>query len=110
VGASDRVVVVGAGFGVWRENQHVASGRWSDVTRMRVVRAPATSPAEMHLMLTLRNATELAIPESLPGFRSFVTAAEAALRGMQPSATWAATPSPSPPEGLVVFERGASRG
>ena len=110
MGASDRVVVVGAGFGVWHENQHVASGRWSDVTRVRVVRASPAPLGEMHLMVTLRNATELSIPESLPGFRSFVGAAEAALRGMQPSTTWAAAHDPSAPEVLVVFERGAGRG
>jgi hypothetical protein len=109
VGASDRVVVVGAGFGVWRENQHVASGRWSDIRRMRVVGAAPGSPGEMRLLLTLGNATEVSIPESLPGFRSFVSAAEAALRGMHPSATWNAAPSPPSPDGLVVFERSPSR-
>ncbi len=76
--ASGRVVVVGAGFGVWHDSRHVASGRWSDVQAIRMDDGGLTT------VLLLLDGTEVPVAGDLAGYDVFLVAAERALPGMRP--------------------------
>ncbi len=78
VHASGRVVVVGAGFGVWHDSRHVASGRWSDVQAIRI------DDGGLATVLLLRDGTEVQVTAELAGYDMFLVAAERALPGMRP--------------------------
>ena len=112
VNETDRVVLVGAGFGVWQGGRHQASARWSDVVRVRAFRARTPAGGGTYLGLALRDGSEVRVHDNVPGYQSFVTAAAAALPGMRPHAAWLAAlePSMDEDEGTVLFERGARRG
>ena len=101
--ATDRIVVVGAGFGVWIDNRHIASARWGDVTEVRVRKHDAAHKEGVDLVVVLRDGAEVAIEYNLSGYQSFLAAAEASLAGMrQPS-------NPVPGE-TILFKRGHVRG
>ena len=72
----DRIVVVGSGFGVWMDNRHVASGRWSDVTEMRESKPDEAHPDDMNVIVTLLDGTEVSIDSSMAGYQNFLSAAE----------------------------------
>ena len=103
----ERLVVVAAGFGAWRADRHLASARWADVLRVRTL-APTGGAPELTLALTLRDGSEFLAPASAPGFAAFVSAAEASLPGMLPSAAWLAA-APTATADVVLFERPARR-
>lgn len=73
---TDRIVVVGSGFGVWMDNRHVASGRWSDVTEMRESRLDESHPDDLKVIVTLLDGTEVSIDSSMVGYQNFLSAAE----------------------------------
>ena len=73
---TDRIVVVGSGFGVWMDNRHVASGRWSDVAEMRESKLDESHPDDMSVIVTLMDGTEVSIDSSMAGYQNFLSAAE----------------------------------
>ena len=73
---TDRIVVVGSGFGVWMDNRHVASGRWSDVSEMRESKPDESHPDDMNVIVTLLDGTEVSIDSSMAGYENFLSAAE----------------------------------
>ncbi len=75
---SGRVVVVGAGFGVWHDSKHIASARWSDVHAIRMDDGGLTT------VLLLRDGTEVPVAGDLVGYDMFLIASEKALPGMRP--------------------------
>jgi hypothetical protein len=81
VDGTDRVVLVAAGFGVWQAGRHLASARWTDVVRVRALRRDGETEPPV-LALKLRDGTEVLVQATLPGFGSFLDAAEKALPGM----------------------------
>ncbi len=105
--ATDRVVLVAAGFGVWHAGRHLASARWTDVVRVRACGRDAGATDPPVLGLRLRDGTEILIHEAWPGFDPFLNAAEATLPGMSQRAVWLAGMRQSDvaqPE-TVLFER-----
>ena len=86
--ATDRVVLVAAGFGVWQAGRHLASARWTDVVRVRAVGRNAALTNASALVLLLRDGTEIIVDGTLPGFDPFLDAAEKTLPGMSQRATW----------------------
>ena len=78
---ASRIVVVASGFGLWRDNRHVASARWSDVVGVHVPAPVPDAPAE-RLEIELADGSVLPLDSSLPGWRDFVHAAGSRLAGM----------------------------
>jgi hypothetical protein len=95
---SDRVVVVGSGFGVWKNNAHVASARWTDVARIDSVAGEGIS-------IKLLDGTEISINKALPGYSSFFDAAGAALSGMRRAATIESADENAVARNEILFER-----
>ena len=87
---TDRVVLVGSGFGVWNGGRHQASARWADVVRVRAFTGGKPESGRVHVGLTLRDGTEVLVHDTVPGYQSFLAAAEAALPGMRAPAAWLA--------------------
>ena len=79
--ASDRIVVVAAGFGVWQQGQHVVSARWTDVARARAIAGDAPRSIDS-IELVLRDGSMVMVERTMPGFESFISAMKAALPGM----------------------------
>jgi hypothetical protein len=107
VNATDRIVVVATGFGVWQAGRHLASARWTDVVRVRAFGRDAGATDPSVLGLRLRDGTEILVHEALPGFEPFLNAAETTLPGMSRRAVWLAGMGQSDvaqPE-TVLFER-----
>ena len=111
--ATDRVVLVASGFGIWQDGRHAASGRWGDVVEVRLVErdAPEADPVII-IAMKLRDGCEVLLHERVPGFEQFLAAAERSLPGMRPRASWraAAMPPAVPRNGTVLFERVARPG
>lgn len=108
--ATDRVVIAGSGFGVWAAGKHQASARWSDVARVRARRTVDGDTTRISIALTLKAGAEVIVSDRVPGYQGFVGAAEVALRGMLPRATWLPRLEESGSNGeVVLYERG-SRG
>lgn len=95
------------GFGVWEGGSHRASARWMDVVRVSIRMGGAMSAGGMCLALRVRDGADILVHDALPGFRSFLAAAETRLPGMQPLNAWwpeASLPAAGPDE-RVIFER-----
>jgi hypothetical protein len=86
--ATDRVVLVGAGFGVWHDGRHVSSARWTDVVRVWAVTRDERTSDGVGVGLRLRDGTEVLIRQNLPGFDPFLVAAEGRLPGMLRRGNW----------------------
>jgi hypothetical protein len=71
----DRIVVVSAGFGVWRGGKCFVSGRWSDVAAIRL---GASSGAE----LCLRDGSVIVLSDGTPGLHAFLSAARSRVAGV----------------------------
>ena len=110
--ATDRVVIAGSGFGVWFGGKHQASARWSDVSRVRAFRSSDGHGGGICIGLTLKTGAEVLVHDAVPGYAGFIGAAEVALRGMVPRATWTAElgESGSSASEMVLYERGRVRG
>ena len=106
---SDRVVLVAAGFGIWQAGRHVASARWTDVVHARALSCDQHAHELVCVALGLRDGTEVLVHGEIPGFEQFLAAAEAALPGMRPRATWLGVhPGLAQPE-TVLFDRHGPR-
>ena len=81
--ATDRIVVLAAGFGVWIDNRHIASGRWGDVVEVRIADQGQSPSNHVNLVVVLRDGTEVFIDNNLSGYHAFLGAAEAALPGLE---------------------------
>ena len=105
---TDRVVIAGSGFGVWFRGKHQASARWSDVARVRAFRRVEAPHRRIFVGLMLKSGIEVFVHEDVPGYQSFLGAAEAALRGMVPRAKWIAEMQHPSADGLetVLYQRG----
>lgn len=109
--ATDRLVVVGSGFGVWINNRHIASGRWGDVMEVRASKHDKSPSDHVNLVVLLRDGTEVSIKDNLFGYQSFLAAAEALLPGMSHQSEWlpamlnAELPSNGEPAETMLFRR-----
>lgn len=106
--ASDRVVIVGMGFGVWNGGRHAGSGRWADVVSARILKADAhVGGGHSRIALALKDGTDVVVAEELPGFAAFLIAAEDALAGSSGSPTWLSRipDAAGSPEQTILFER-----
>jgi hypothetical protein len=83
VHGSDRIVIIAAGFGVWHGGKCLASGRWTDIVRVRTTQAGASG-----IELELRNGTRLELYERTPGWDDFLGAAQSRMPGMPSGDEW----------------------
>jgi hypothetical protein len=106
-----RVVVVAAGFGVWKDGRCLASGRWADIARVRGNRRERNGKTALAITIELRDGSELEIQGETPGWIEFLSMAHGRLPGMPAPASWidAIEHSPSIPSDVLLFERGADR-
>lgn len=106
--ATDRVVLVASGFGVWQGGRHVASARWTDVARVRAFTGAEATKDLLHVAVQLRDGSEVLVQEDVPGFEQFLAAAEKRLPGMLARSSWRRRPAqPAGASGeVVLYERG----
>jgi hypothetical protein len=92
---------------VWHGGRHLASARWADVSQVRAFKPGEQTTDAVCVALRLRDGTEILVHEALPGFESFLAAAEARLPGMaRRSAWWSAVVQPASARNeTVLFER-----
>ena len=113
--ATDRIVVVGSGFGVWMANRHIASGRWGDVIEVRAIRHDASSSSRVNLVVIIRDGSEVSVNGSVSGYQSFLADAEELLPGMRNSSEWlppiliADRSANGTPTETVIFKRKEGR-
>ena len=102
-----RVVVVAAGFALWKGGRCIAAARWGDITRLRAFRHATSSPDAVRLVVELRDGSALEYQESAPGFDAFLDRAVAMLPTLLPYAAWhpALVLAPAGGEGTVIFDR-----
>lgn len=109
--ATDRIVVVGSGFGVWIANRHIASGRWADVIEVRALRHDESSSSRVNLVVFLRDGAEVSVNGGVSGYQSFLAAAEELLPGMRNQSEWlppmliADRSATGTPAETVIFQR-----
>ena len=102
-----RIVVVAAGFALWAGGRCVAAARFSDIRRLRAVRATSANPGALALRVELTDGSVMELRDEAPGFELFLDRATTVLKGLVPFGTWSATladPS-APAEGVLVFEK-----
>ena len=106
--ATDRVVLVASGFGVWQGGRHVASARWTDVARVRAFTGADATKDLLHVALRLRDGTEVLVQEDVPGFEQFLATAEKSLPGMLARSSWRRRPTQAAAASseVVLYERG----
>lgn len=104
-----RVVVVTAGFALWKEGKCVAAARWSDLARLRAYRGVRGDPAAVCLGVDLIDGTVLELRDAAPGFDVFLARAGTVLSSLPAPAEWgeALRHATNPAVGLVLFERAA---
>jgi len=104
-----RVVVVAAGFALWRGGRCAAAARWVDVQRLvaRSCSFPATDA--LSLMVELVDGTQMELHEDAPGFDAFLVRAGQTLRGITPYERWHSAVVSLSGDSLIVYERNARR-
>ena len=104
-----RVVVVAAGFALWRAGRCAAAARWMDVQRL--VARPCSFPATdaLSLMVELVDGSQMELHEDAPGFDAFLARAGQTLRGLVPYERWHSAVVSLSGESLIVYERNAGR-
>jgi len=104
-----RVVVVAAGFALWRGGRCEAAARWMDVRRL--VARPCSFPATdaLSLMVELLDGSQMELHEDAPGFDAFLDRAAATLRGITPYERWHSEAVSLSGEPLTVYERNTRR-
>lgn len=102
-----RIVVVAAGFALWRGGRCIAAARWADINRLRAYRTDVDAPDQVRLVVDLRDGTTLEYLEAAPGFDLFLDRASATLPGLLRFAAWHPGLLLAPPggDGHVIFER-----
>lgn len=101
-----RVVVVQAGFALWKGGRCIAAGRWADIRQIRATRL-ASDETAARLVMELMDGTVLEMHENAPGFTLFLKRGAATLSGLIPVDVWrpALFAAPSGGEGALLFER-----
>jgi len=103
-----RVVVVGAGFALWRGGRCIAAARWADLRRLRGYRL-ADSAETLRLGVELVDGTVMELHEKAPGFDLFLDRAAVQLgSALLPFSAWGPTLDTAP-AGVVIFEKKAPR-
>ena len=102
-----RIVVVAAGFALWKGGRCIAAARWADIQRVRAYRRAGATPAAARLGVELADGTVMEFHESAPGFDLFLDRASATLAGLVPLSTWRAALTDAEP--AVIFERPAPK-
>ena len=102
-----RIVVVAAGFALWKGGRCIAAARWADIQRLRAYRPSGELLAAARLSVDLRDGSVLEFLEAAPGFDLFMDRASATLTGLLPFASWHPALLLEPPgsEPTVIFER-----
>ena len=102
-----RIVVVAAGFALWKGGRCIAAARWADIRRVRAYRPTGNTTNAVHLGVDLADGTVLEFLEAAPGFTLFLDRASATLPGLLPYTSWhpALLLAPASGEGAVIFER-----
>ncbi len=106
-----RIVVVAAGFALWKGGRCIAAARWGDIKRLRAYRVSREGADTLRLVVELQDGTLLEYNELAPGFDAFLDRASVTLTGLLKFAAWHPALMLAPPggEGAVLFERPASR-
>jgi hypothetical protein len=82
-----RVVVVAAGFGLWKDGRCLAAGKWGDVSGLRAyTRDVPENP--ICLVIRLRDGSEVEVQEDAPGWASLVNALPTKLPGTPSPEEW----------------------
>jgi hypothetical protein len=105
-----RIVVVAAGFALWKGGRCIAAARWADIRRVLARRTDsATDTIRLHVELA--DGTLLEFHEKAPGFDPFLDRASVTLPGLLTFAAWHPKLMLAPPggDGAVIFERPAQR-
>lgn len=102
-----RIVVVAAGFALWKDGRCIAAARWADIQRMRAYRPVTETTNAIRLGVDLRDGTKLEFHERAPGFDAFLDGAVPMLPSLLPYAAWHPALMLAPPggEGAVIFNR-----
>lgn len=102
-----RIVVVAAGFALWRGGRCIAAARWADIQRLRAYRPTVETTDALRLGVDLRDGTVMEFREAAPGFDLFLDRASATLPGLLAYASWYPALMLAPPGGadVVIFER-----
>lgn len=88
---SDRIVVVGSGFGVWEGGRPGPAVSWRDVRRVVAFRGPvadAAATTAVHLRVTLADGRALVMHDRMAGWGSFLQAAPERLAPMPKAPAW----------------------
>lgn len=85
---TDRIVVISAGFGVWRGGKCLAFGRWSDITAVSMIERGAG--AANGLSLALRDGSTLELRDDTAGWKGFLMGAQSRLPGVPTPEMWEA--------------------
>ena len=111
IDALGRIVVVAAGFALWKGGRCIAAARWTDIRRLRAVRPAAESNDAVRLVVELMDETTLDFHEEAPGFDLFLDRASVTLPGLLAFAAWhpALMLAPRGGDGTVIFARPAPR-
>ena len=102
-----RIVVVAAGFALWKGGRCIAAARWADIQRLRAYRPAGELLALARVGVDLRDGSVLEFLEAAPGFDLFMDRASATLTGLLPFVGWHPALMLAPPGGepTVIFER-----
>ena len=105
-----RIVVVAAGFALWKGGRCIAAARWADIRRVLARRTESAADA-LRLHVALADGTLLEFHEKAPGFDAFLDRASVTLPGLLAFAGWhpQLVLAPAGGDGIVIFERAASR-
>jgi hypothetical protein len=105
-----RIVVVAAGFALWKGGRCIAAARWADIRRVLANRSDSTTDA-VRLHIELLDGTLLEFHEKAPGFDAFLDRASVTLSGLLTFAAWHPKLMLAQPGGddIVIFERPAPR-
>jgi hypothetical protein len=100
-----RIVVVTAGFGLWRDGRCLAAGKWSDIARIRAYMVATAAGNAIAAAIELRDGSEVEVREDAPGWATFLNAAPTKLPGMPSPEAWTAELRVSSSASLTLFER-----
>lgn len=102
-----RIVVVAAGFALWKGGRCIAAARWADIRRLRAYLPAGATTETMCLGVDLMDGTVLEFHAAAPGFDLFLDRASATLPGLLAFASWhpALMLAPTGGEGTMLFER-----
>ncbi|MEO7454772.1 MAG: hypothetical protein ABIY52_00825 [Gemmatimonadaceae bacterium] len=102
---SGRIVVVAAGFALWKGGKCIAAARWADIRSLTAHRS--SSGESVRLVVELMDGARLEFLEAAPGFDAFLDRASATLSGLLPFAGWHPKLMLAEPggEGAAIFQR-----